>query len=1138
MKVIFAKVNMRYVPEYNLITRIVQNESGIKRVIKTPFDFRALQHLFDLKTASECLPKVISTMDICPCILGDNEVSFDYIEGKTYLSLLKEATSQSPEFYIKTWQAFIALLDPIETVAFRQSEATSKLFGEMTDFIGLPSYPKCAVDLTPSNVLVSEDGKPTMIDYEWWVDQPVPVELIKYHAIYTSWQFHQEIRHSNVSLKDVLEKNSIDETSRTRCDCALHHFYTHIGGNDRAVKPYYLSLPHYVKESVPVGVLGVENRQLTQQNKQLYAQMDAERKIREEMLAGWQKASKSVEILRGQLANNEAEYAKERAETQRQMDEERKIREEMLAGWQEASKSVEILRGQLANNEAEYAKERAETQRQMEEERNSREMLLERNEVSERTILDLRQKLQQSNDSFAALSSQHDISVSEWTMTAERYLQSVQEKNNLEEQLNMLLLSRSWRVTRPFRTMSLVTKRMIGRSARKVYRFAKQAKRKDVPTKNETPQNWPPVEENKATGDIATLDTTAKRIAIYHFFDKDGQVDNYVLYFLKALSQVTEKIIFVSNGSLRKDDEKKVKQYVDDIVIRDNSGFDAWGMKTGIEKIGRRRLLKYDELLLVNSTFFGPVRDLGEVFDGMSSRAVDFWGLASHPGFDFDPFGCNPYGHVPAHVQTYWVAIRKRMFSSEAFWEFWKNLPDIKNYDHAVGLYETVFTRYFSDLGYKWDTWINSSDYIDLTDNPLIATPIETVRDMRCPIIKWRAFFQDYDYLTSFTAQHTASFLMDFIRNHLDYPEDYVWEYLIRTRHMSDLSRNMHLAEILDKNEHTGIEIEEYIKNHPVALFMHLYDEKMAPEMASYACRMPVGAHIWISTTTEAKKKRIHQAFQTLKQKVFVRVCENRGRDVSALLASFSEEVKKYEIICVTHDKKTAYLQPETVGEGFAYMGYENILGSREYVANIIQAFETNPRLGLLYAPDPNHADFATHIGLEWGNNFERCKALADELGLNVPMDIGHPPCAPFGSNFWIRTSALLPLYNKRWTYDDFPQEPLTNTDGTIMHAIERIYPYCAQQAGYYSALLMTTEYSSIEIGNLEFYAQTYAHVCFENGIANRYISVRDVLDQRLGPASTVPETPQQVEQIVASINRFARLKQKIRNKLTAWASL
>ena len=1104
MRVIFTKTNIRYIPEYCLITRIVQDETGVKKVLKTPFDNRALQHMQNLVTASQELPDIFSSMTICPCYLGDNEVSFDFIGGNTYLSLLKEETLKPAASYIATWKHFMSLLEPVDTVAFRETESTSKLFGDMSDFVGAASYSKCAVDLTPSNVLVSNKDKPILIDYEWWLDQPVPIELIRYHAIYTTWQFHPEIRHKQVTLETLLDECGFSEAVLKRCDYALQHFYSHIGGTTQDEKPYYLSLPRYAQKSIPVGELGGENRLLKQQNTQLFAQMEAERKVREDMLAGWREATRSVEVLREQLARNESEYETERAEAQRQMEAERKVREDMLAGWREANRSVEVLR--------------------------------EENEASARCIQDLRRELKERNESYAELNRHHEISVSEWTATAERYRQSEAQRQNAEEQLRLLMTSRSWKLTRPLRGLKVATKRAIGRSVVSAYHFVKRGKKNTSSEKNH-PRNWPPNEEGKVLGEATPLETKAKRIAIYHFFDKDGQVDRYVLHFLKELSKVTQRIVFVSNGPLQEGDEEKVKKLVDDILIRDNSGFDAWGMKAGIEYIGRRVLLEYDELLLLNSTFFGPVRDIENVFNGMASRIVDFWGLASHPGFDFDPFKCNPYGCVPAHVQTYWVAIRKRMLNSDAFWTFWKELPEIKTYDQAVGLYETVFTRFFSDLGYQWDTWMNPSDYLDLTDNPLIATPIEAVRDMNCPIIKWRAFFQDYDYLTSFTAQHTASFLMDFIRDSLDYPEDYVWEYLIRTRHMSDLTQNIHLAEILDKHNYYGPSIEDYVGKHPVALFMHLYDEKMATEMASYAERMPEGAHIWISTTSEEKKERIYKAFHNIKQKVFVRVCENRGRDVSALLASFSEEVMNYEIICVTHDKKTAHLHPGTVGEGFAYEGYENILGSREFVANIIQAFETNPRLGLLYAPGPSHADFASHIGLEWGNNYLACKKLADELGLNVPMDDRHPACAPYGSNFWIRTSALRPLYNKKWTYDDFPMEPLKETDGTIMHAVERIYPYCAQQAGYYSALLMTTEHSAIELGNLEYYAQTYAHVCFENGIANRYITVRDMLDQRLGPISVIPGTPRQVEQIAASISRFTQLKQKIKNKLTMWAS-
>ena len=713
--------------------------------------------------------------------------------------------------------------------------------------------------------------------------------------------------------------------------------------------------------------------------------------------------------------------------------------------------------------------------------------------------------------------------------------QEMQRQNNeLQNIVSAMENSDSWKLTKPLRGTTHYIKKIIGKTAKYTYHFLRKVKHRSLFTRKKH-INWPPKKYLDKQETVDLLDENSKRVVIYHFFDKDGKVDRYVLHFLRELKTVSSKIVFVSNGVLLPDAKSKVDEFVDEIIVRDNEGFDAWGMKKGFEHLNSEELNDYDELLMVNSTFFGPFCDLKEIFDTMADRKIDFWGITSHPGFDYDPFNCNPYGYIPEHVQTYWVCIRKRMFTSPAFKMFWDQLPVIKDYNEAVGYYETVFTKYFSDCGFIWDTWINRKDYELLTDNPLIATPVEALRDMKCPIVKWRAFFQDYDYLTTFTGQHTAMYLMDYLEKQTNYPIEYVWEYLIRTRHMSDLVRNLHLAEILDSHRYDGLLNEEDLKKHPIALFVHLYDPSMADEIAEYASNMPEHADIWISTTSEEKKQSIQESFANMKQKVSIRVCPNRGRDVSALLASFNDVVMNYEFICVTHDKKTSHLKPETIGEGFAYMGYENILSSRQFVKNVISSFCEKPYIGLLYTPDPNHAAFATHIGLEWGNNFINTKRLADELKLNVPIDEKHPPCAPFGSNFWIRTKSLAPLYNKQWTYEDFPKEPLKDTDGTIMHAVERIYPYCAQNNGYYSALLMTNDYSSIELGNLGFYSESYAHVCSENNIYGNYLTVRDTLNNSLGYVSPSSSGDTSSE-LLRNFNLVHRITNKLRRTLTKWA--
>ena len=49
---------------------------------------------------------------------------------------------------------------------------------------------------------------------------------------------------------------------------------------------------------------------------------------------------------------------------------------------------------------------------------------------------------------------------------------------------------------------------------------------------------------------------------------------------------------------------------------------------------------------------------------------------------------------------------------------------------------------------------------------------------------------------------------------------------------------------------------------------------------------------------------------------------------------------------------------------------------------------------------------------------------------------------------FWARPEALKPLFDLKLGWDDYPEEPVP-IDGTMLHALERLFPVICQHAGF-----------------------------------------------------------------------------------------
>lgn len=589
------------------------------------------------------------------------------------------------------------------------------------------------------------------------------------------------------------------------------------------------------------------------------------------------------------------------------------------------------------------------------------------------------------------------------------------------------------------------------------------------------------------------------RLVIYFFYDADGIVDRYVPYMLNDIKKNCSELFVVVNGKLTVEGREIFTDQIGaKLLVRENKGFDVWAYKTVLQHYGWDKLGKYDEVVMMNHTIMGPIYPFSEMFEKMNGKDVDFWGITKHHAMPFDPFNTG-IGQVYEHIQSHFIAVRRRMLVSPEFKNYWESRENITSYYDAIGKHEIIFTHTFDEAGFRWATYVDTSDMEDFTYYPLQKMPVKLLSEYRCPIFKRRSFFQEYESYLSDTVGDQPRKLMDYIKNHTDYDVDMIWENIIRTANMADIKKALNLDYILADDIMKAVPQKEKI-----ALVIHQYFEDLIDYCYHYALSIPKEADIYITTDTEKKAQAINAVYKKGPWKnVKVIVIENRGRDVSSLLVGFAPYRKQYDLVCFVHDKKVKQLEPGIKGYYFSERCFENLLGTKELVSQILHLFEQEPRLGLLCPPPPNHSDFYPQLGCEWGPNYQITKELADKLKLSVPISEEKEPVAPLGTMFWFRSKALDLLYEHEWDYEDFPEEPNKN-DGSILHAIERIYAFTVQQEGYYCAWVLSNSCARTELNNLNYMLREVNRRAFQvYGLNSHYGLISTMTYKLMNPDNT-----------------------------------
>ena len=180
-----------------------------------------------------------------------------------------------------------------------------------------------------------------------------------------------------------------------------------------------------------------------------------------------------------------------------------------------------------------------------------------------------------------------------------------------------------------------------------------------------------------------------RRVAVFAAFDRNNQISPHVVFYIRALSKVASDIIFVADNPLDDRELAKIKPYITHAICGRHGEYDFGSYKRGYIYARDAGLLKTaSALLLCNDSCFGPISDLGAVFEAMDARSCDFWGITESEQFNY-------------HLQSYFICLLRSAFARPAFEQFITSVKAEKTVQDVIFQYELKLTKTLTDDGLK-----------------------------------------------------------------------------------------------------------------------------------------------------------------------------------------------------------------------------------------------------------------------------------------------------------------------------------------------------------------------------------------------------------------------------------------------------
>ena len=550
----------------------------------------------------------------------------------------------------------------------------------------------------------------------------------------------------------------------------------------------------------------------------------------------------------------------------------------------------------------------------------------------------------------------------------------------------------------------------------------------------------------------ATLPERVRRLIVYSVFDRDGRVDDFIVHSLPALREHAARILVVVNGALSPDSRTALESVADEVLQRENEGFDIGAHRAALHRLGGE-IAQYDEIVLTNDTWYGPTRPWAPVFERMGRTACDFWGLTDH-----GPSRSNPFtrrGVAPYHQQSYWIAVRRSMFLSAEWARYWAELPPLRTYVDAVVAHELRFTQHFVESGRVAAAAYPYGEFD--TENPSLFEA-ETLIERGCPVLKRRPLFH-WPPLLDAHAAVGAWTLSEAAAG--GYPTGLILGNLARTVPPKAMNVDAGLLTVLPPDGPRGERAPGHVRPRIVAV-VHT-DGAPVGEALRRAEMLGDDVDLVVTTTDAGVHATVVEAVSqrdaSSRRPAQVRLVSPDASPAGAFLLGCRDVLDgdDYDLVVRLRACSPTGIGAEgSIGEHI----FGNLLPDPEFAASVIELFEAEPTLGIVYPP-------LLHIGrVAIGESWDALKpAFAEQaraLGITVPLD-DVSALAPAEGMFVARVEALRLFAEAHWTHDAL------SASETLPSLIELMWSSGVGQLGFHTRTVASRDLIATSHAFLEY---------------------------------------------------------------------